>query len=472
LKTRTTIIISISTILLSSCGIGFRAGPDYERPIEEIAALDSFTGFIPDTSAAATPAHWWNVFGDTTLNLLVDEAIERNLDIRKATASVAEMHARNRAALAGRLPSVRLDGDWQKQDLPDSYMGPAATGGSTESWNLSLAASHEVDLWGRMSRAHEAARADVIASEENRRTVIQSVISETVSLYLQMEALERRIQISEDLIESYRMSVKTIEGRYKRGLTSSLDLMQAQRALASAESILPQLRQELGVTQHRLAVILGRYPESSPPREQPEEYFERLSPVPPGLPSELLESRPDIRAAEARLRALNARYGVAVGNLFPRITLTGSYGYTSAELDGLFRPENVLWNLVAGITQPILNSQTLLAEKHAAKAAYEQGLIDYAKTVLGAFAEVENALLTREEQLIRREYLLEFLEKARITQEIAHSRYDRGLVGYITVLDAWAARFQAEDNLVLVDLAILTNRVALHRALGGNWIEE
>jgi multidrug efflux system outer membrane protein len=220
-----------------------------------------------------------------------------------------------------------------------------------------------------------------------------------------------------------------------------------------------------------MAVVLGRYPESSPPREQPEEYFTRLSPVPSGLPSDLLESRPDIRAAEERLRALNARYGVAVGNLFPRITLTGSYGYTSRELDGLFRPDQVLWNLFAGITQPILNSQTLLTEKDAARARYEQGLTDYAKTVLGAFAEVEGALLTRREQLEKREHILKFLEKARITLTIAQSRYDRGLVDYITVLDAWAARFQAEDSLVLVDLAILTNRVTLHRALGGNWIE-
>jgi multidrug efflux system outer membrane protein len=475
LKLRTGIFLTLSAVAIyQSCGIGFRTGPDYERPDEvaQLEAPDTFLQADGDTASAIPHIRWWEVFGDTTLNSLIEEAVTNNLDIRKATASVAEMSAYSRKALSDRLPSVMLGGDWSRQKLPDAQTTQGGSvGGTTDSWNLSLGASYEWDLWGKWSRAHEAARADLATSMENRNTIIQSVIAETATLYFQIEATERRIQISEDLIDSYAKSVRTIEARYRRGLTSVLDLTQAQRSLANAESILPQYRQELGKLQHRLAVILGRYPESSPPREQPEYYFTRLSPVPPGLPSALLESRPDVRAAEERLRALNARYGVAVGNLFPKITLTGSYGYTSRELDGLFRPDQVLWNLVAGITQPIFNSQTLLTEKDAARARYEQGLTDYAKTVLSAFAEVESALLTRKEQLEKREYILKFVDKARITLEIAQSRYDRGLVDYITVLDAWAARFQAEDNLVLVDLAILTNRVTLHRALGGNWIE-
>jgi multidrug efflux system outer membrane protein len=465
--------MSVSALALASCGIGFRAGPDYERP-EEVTELETPASFIEaagDTAPALPRVRWWEAFGDTVLNGLIEEAAASNLDIRKATASVDEMRAYSRKALSDRLPSVSLSGDWARQKLPDSRAPQGASAGEpTDSWNLSAGASYEWDLWGKWSRAHEAARADLAASIENRNTIIQSVIAETATLYFQIEATERRIQISEELIASYGRSVRTIEARYRRGLTSILDLTQAQRSLANARSVLPQYRQELGTLQHRLAVLLGRYPRSSPPRRQPEDYLGRLSPVPPGLPSDLLESRPDVRAAEERLRALNARYGVAAGNLFPRITLTGSYGYTSSELDGLFRPDQVLWNLVAGITQPIFNSQTLLTEKDAAKARYEQGLTDYAKTVLGAFAEVENALLTRREQLERRQSILEFLDKARVTLEIAQSRYDRGLVDYITVLDAWAARFQAEDNLVLVDLAILTNRVTLHRALGGDWI--
>jgi multidrug efflux system outer membrane protein len=298
------------------------------------------------------------------------------------------------------------------------------------------------------------------------------VIAETASLYLLQEALERRIHILEQTIEALRKSVRTVEMRYKRGLTSVLALKQAQRALASAESRSPELKQELGTTQHRLSILLGRYPKTSPPRTQPEDYFLRLEPVPPGLPSDLLETRPDIRAAEARLAALNARYGVAKANLFPKITLTGSYGYSSDELENLFTPDNVLWSFVAGLAQPLFNSGALLAEKDAARARYEQGVIDYSKTVLSAFAEVEGALMTRREQLERREYIIDFLEKARAAQDIAELRYERGLIDYLNVLDAVQARYNAEESLVLVDLAILTNRVTLHRALGGNWIIE
>jgi multidrug efflux system outer membrane protein len=304
---------------------------------------------------------------------------------------------------------------------------------------------------------------------ENRRTIMQSVISETASLYLQMESLERRIKILERTTAALEKSVRTVEGRYRRGLTSVLVLKQAQRALASAESRGPDLNRELGTTQQRLSILLGRYPETRPPRYQPEDYFEHLEPVPAGLPSDLLENRPDIRAAEARLRALNARYGVATANLFPRITLTGSYGYTSDELENLFTPDNILWNFVAGITQPLFNAGRLLADRKAAEAQYRQGVIDYAKTVLNAFGEVEGALLTRREQLRKRDYTIDYLEKARAAQEIAELRYERGLVDYLNVLDAVQARYNAEETLVLVDLAILTNRVTLHRALGGNW---
>jgi multidrug efflux system outer membrane protein len=463
----------IAALSITGCGIGFRVGPDYERPVDELAVADSFAQAEIDTGLARIDVRWWMVFGDPELDSLVEAAIANNLDIRRASYVVLELEARNAQARAGRLPSINLSGQYQKQETPEVSPVPGmSTGGSTESWNASIAASHELDLWGRMSRAHEAARGDLFQSIENRRTIMQSVISETATLYLQMESLERRIDILERTIASLEKSVRTVEGRYRRGLTSVLALKQAQRALASAGSRMPDLRQELGTTQQRLSILLGRYPETRPPRSQPEDYFKRLEPVPAGLPGDLLEKRPDIRAAEARLRALNARYGVATANLFPRITLTGNYGYTSDELENLFTPDNILWNFVAGLTQPLFNSGRLLAERKAAEAQYRQGVIDYAETVLTAFAEVERALLTRREQLRKRDYTIDYLEKARAAQEIAERRYERGLVDYLNVLDAVQARYNAEESLVLVDLAIFTNRVTLHRALGGNWIDE
>jgi multidrug efflux system outer membrane protein len=470
---RTSLFITCLCFLgsFSACGIGLRVGPDYERPVGEIEIADSFAHYEGDTSSLLIDVEWWKVFGDAELDSLVGEAIRNNLDIRRASAVVLEFRSRHTQARADRLPSISLKGDYQRQELPEGGVSPQYQAiRNTESYSMSIAASHELDLWGKMSVAQDAARADLLQSIENRRTVMHSVISETAALYLQQEALERRISIVDRLIETHRKSLQTVELRYQRGLASMLELKQAQRALASAQSRMPELRQELGITQHRLSLLIGRYPQSKPPRLQPEDYFGRLEPVPAGLPSDLLENRPDIRAAEAGLKALNARYGIAWTNLFPRISLTGSYGYTSTEVENLFTPENVLWSFAAGLTQPIFNAGKLLAEKNAAEARYRQGVINYAKTVLTAFAEVENALLTRREQLRRRDHIVDLLEKARAAQTIAENRYGRGLVDYLNVLDAMQARYSAEESLVLVDLAILSNRITLHRALGGNWI--
>jgi multidrug efflux system outer membrane protein len=254
-------------------------------------------------------------------------------------------------------------------------------------------------------------------------------------------------------------------------LTSVLDVRQASRVLAGAETLVPQLEQDLGIIQQQLSIIVGRYPETRAPRRQPEDYFMRLAPVPPGLPSDLLMRRPDIRAAEAQLRSLNDLVGEARAARLPRITLTGEYGWTSDDLNTLLRTENIIWSLTAGIVQPVFDAGRLKAGQRAAEARYAQGVAEYVKAVLDAFGEVERALLTRELQLERREREITFLSEARATQRVAENRYVKGLVNYIDVLNAQITRFQAEDNLVLVDLTILQNRVALHRALGGSWAE-
>jgi multidrug efflux system outer membrane protein len=239
--------------------------------------------------------------------------------------------------------------------------------------------------------------------------------------------------------------------------------------LAQAESFLPALVQDLGITQQKLAILQGEYPRTKTYRTQESDYYLALEPVPSGLPSDLLDQRPDIRAAEMRLRGLSARIGVAKAVRFPQISLTGNFGYVSEDLNDLFSPETELWNIATGIVQPVFNAGKLAASQRAAEARYAQGVAEYAKTVLTAFSEVEGALLTRKQQLERRKRVMVFLEEARATQQQAQQRYERGLTDYLTVLEAQQTRFGAEENLILVDLAIYTNRVRLHRALGGGW---
>ena len=449
-----------------------RVGPDYHRPGTGIQVPASYQHGPKNMMTPASEDRWWEVFEKPELNHLVEEVRRNNLDIKKATARTLEVQSQLVQTRADRFPSLSIDGSAERRQRPIIGIVPGGSFSTkTDIYTLSLPASFEVDLWGRLARGEEAARADLLQAEENRRTVAQTVVAETISLYLQMESLERRVQIALESIENFRRSLALVESRYKRGLISVLDVRQARRILAGAQALLPTLREELGVTQQRLAVILGRYPTARPPRPQPEDYFRCLAPVPPGLPSDLLLRRPDIRAAEANLMALNARVGAAKASRFPRITLTGNYGYTSEALDQLIRRENELWHLASGIAQPLFDAGKLKAGQRAAEARYQQGVAEYAKSVLTAFSEVESSLLTRKEQLERRDRQLRFLLEARATQDVADKRYRRGLVDYLTVLEAQRTRFEAEESLVLVELALLTNRVTLHRALGGGWAE-
>ncbi len=411
---------------------------------------------------------WWEVFGDRELNLIVEEVIEYNWDIKQAAARVLEVRARFVGVRADRFPTVNVSGIRDRRVVGGQESGDGVI---VDTYELAAPASFEVDLWSKLKKASQAAWDDILREEEARRAVAQSVVAEAVTLYLQIEADERRLQIADQSIDAFRKSLQFVETRYRRGLVSVLDVRQARRVLAEAETVVPQLEQDLGVLQQQLSVLLGRYPETYAPRTQPDDYFKGLPPVPPGLPSDLLWRRPDLRAAEAGLRSLNELVGVAKANRFPTITLTGSYGWSRAHLNNLFRRESIVWDVTAGVFQPVFDAGRLKAGQRAAEARYQQAAADYIQTVLDAFAEVENALLIHDRQMDRREREVIFLREARATQRVAEDRYIRGLVIYLDVLNAQITRFQAEDRLVLVDLAILSNRVALHRALGGSWAE-
>ena len=451
------------------CSGCMKLGPDYTRPETGIEVPQKFHNAPPDASPVRILDRWWQVFQDPVLNQLVPEALKNNLDIKYATARVQEVRAVLAQTHADRFPTLGIKGDAQRQQYATIPGMPFYSGQKTTVYTLSIPASFELDLWGKLARAEEAALEDYLGAEESRRTVAQTVAAETVSVYFQIEALERRIQISERSIISFQRSLDFVENRYRRGLTSVLDVRQARRVLAQGESSLPSLRQELGIAQQKLAILLGRYPENHPPRVQENDYFRLPQEVPAGLPSELLMRRPDIRTAEANLKAANARVGVAFASRFPSISLTGNLGYSSNELSRILDQNGRLWSIALGLAQPVFDAGKLKAGQRAAEARYRQAEADYAKTLLNAFSEVEGALLTREEKLKQRERLMVLVNEARATQEVAESRYIRGLENYLTVLDAQQSRYQAEDNLVLVDLSILTNRVTLYRALGGGW---
>ncbi len=443
-------------------------GPDYQRPDLGIKVPESYDMGPTDKKPLEIEDRWWEIWHDRELNQLVDDALKYNWDIKQAAARILEVRARYVTVRSARFPSVDVGGLRDRRevdggDFRDNFI--------VDTYELKASGFYEVDLWSKLKKSSQAAWEDILAEEENRRTVAQAVVAQTITLYLDMEAVERRLQISEASIEAFRKSLQFVQIRYRRGLTSVLDVRQASRVLAGAETLVPQFEQDLGIIQQQLAVLLGRYPDTRAPRRQPEDYYKLLPPVPPGLPSDLLMRRPDLRVAEARLRSLNAQVGVAKANRLPRITLTGDYGVTSEDLNKLLRTENIIWSLTAGIVQPVFDAGRLKAGQREAEARYEQGVAEYVKAVLDAFSDVERALLTRQQQLDRRDREITFLTEARATQRVAENRYIKGLVDYLDVLNAQITRFQAEDNIVLVDRTLYRNRVALHLALGGSWGE-
>ncbi|NNG00108.1 MAG: efflux transporter outer membrane subunit [Desulfobacteraceae bacterium] len=470
---------------------GCSLGPEYQRPDIKVAVPDRYD----NASGATEPIEnritggdrWWLEFGDPEISRIAGEVLKHNWDIRRAAAVVAEFRAGLIISRSDRFPTTGLDFSAERthrkvksQTMGDITIGPSGrviigpgqtryTDTTEDFYNLSLPMSYEIDLWGRIARANEAALADLLAADENRRAVTHSVVAETISTYLELEALERRMVLAKQNIDNHTSALKLVEGRYNLGLSDVLAVRQAKRALAQAQSELSPLRQALGETQQALAVLMGRYPETRPPRIQSEDYFKRLNPVPPGMPAELLRRRPDILAAEAALQAANARIGEAHAARFPRISLTGRFGYASSDLDDLLSSRRQSINYGADLLAPLFNAGRLKAAENATAARYDRAVADYAKIVLTAFSEVEGALLRRKELLDKRDRILNLVKEAAATLEAAEMRYQRGVSGYLNVLEAQRANYSARESLVMADLSILTNRVSLHRALGGGF---
>lgn len=461
------ISILLAVFQLAACSMG----PDFKRPDLTISPPEAFLN-TPHRELIEFQEtdNWWQGFDDPEIDQVVVNVIQNNPDIQTAAARVLEVQSVFKQTRADQFPVFNLKGEAGRQSYSAFNPLTGTTGTNiSDSYSLSLPASFEIDLWGRLSRATESARAKLLSAEENRRTVVQTLVAEAVSLYLNIESIERQIQVKHKNVESYRQRLEIVNGRYRRGLTSILDVRQASRALAQAESQLPSLAATLGLQSQALAILQGRYPKNNPPRNPDPDYFRLPPEVPPGLPSELISRRPDICAAEADLHSACALIGVAKAARFPKITLTGNFGYASNELDSLFDPESELWSIAAGGMQPVFNAGKLAAGQRAAQARYEQALSIYSKTVLQAFGEVEGALLNREKQIERRNRLLTYRNEAAATLEVANDRYSRGLVDYLTVLEAQQVKDEAEIGLITVEYEILSNHVSLFRALGGGW---
>jgi len=449
------------SLALSACAVG----PDYSRPKFDLPASTT-------TQQASVASDWWQQFNDPVLDQLISEALQHNQDLALSAAQVDEAAALAGIARAQLLPSLAANAGYQRARTS----AETTTAGSpliADVRTANLTASWELDLWGKLRRSSEAARATLAASQYNRDAARLSLSAQVAQTYFQMRAFDAQLDIAKRTLDSRESSLQLRQKRFKGGMTSELDMRQAESEAASARATIPQLSKSLQQTETALAVLLGRTP-----RELLEGKLQRgqaidLLNVPPSIPadlsSSLLERRPDLAAAEAQLIAANARIGVAKAAYFPSISLTGALGSQSLSMETLFSGATRTWSFVGNATAPIFNFGQTGLNVDAASARQRQALAQYQKSVQTAFKETQDALVASSAAREVQEAQTTQLTALNRALHLATLRYDNGYSSYLDVLDAERNTFQAELNLVNAKLDRLNAAISLYKAMGGGW---
>lgn len=462
-----TAALAFTGLALAGCGT---LGPKYQRPELPLPAAYSDAG-APGVAAADA---WWTLFGAPELDRLVEEALAANQDLAAAAARVEEARALAGLARAERFPDIEVEASGSRTKLSsDTAQLPPGFDLELDRYRATANFSFELDFWGKLARASEALRAELLASEEGRRNVRLAIVAETVTAYFDHAAFARQLAIATGTLDSRDESRRLQQARFDAGTISELELAQAQAELAATAATVPALARLLRQTENRLGVLLGRIGRAAPADGNQTSPLDALTPpaVPVGLPSELLLRRPDIAEAEQRLVAAHARIAVVRAEYFPVISLTGYAGSESKELSNLFAAGTGLWRAALGLVQPLFDIPKTRRQVEAAKAREDQALAAYRKSVQSAFAEVEDALIGRSTGAAEREALARQVEALTRARRLAGLRYEAGESSYFEVLDAERNLFRAELELARAQRAELVAAVGLFKAIGGGWAE-
>jgi outer membrane protein, multidrug efflux system len=444
--------------------LGCDLGPDYKQPGTAVpAAWREPSG--PSTAIWPSP-DWWRGFGSPELDGLVVDAQHANYDLGAAMARVREADALTRVAGAALLPSINAGATGSSQRV----LFPTGHGNriTFPEYDLTLSASYEVDFWGKNQAALHAAQATALASRYDQQVVALTVVTGVATSYLQLLALQDRLDVARANLATAENVLGIIEGRRRLGTAMDLDVSQQRTIVAGLRAAIPPLEQQLSQTIDALAILLGKPPEQV--AIAPASLASLTAPaVAPGLPSELLARRPDIAEAEAQLVAANANIKVARAQFFPSLALTAQGGFASLALSNFLSPAGVVYSAAGSLTQPIFEGGSLEGQLQFSKARYDELAQNYRKAVVSAFSNVEDALAsvrrTAEQQAAEEVTVAE----ARRSYEIAQARYRVGLTDLLTVLNTENALFPAEDTLVQIRLAHMQALVSLFNALGGGW---
>jgi multidrug efflux system outer membrane protein len=451
---------------------GCRVGPDYSRP--DYPAPEKFRGDAEAAPAEAKPLadlSWFEIFGDPALQDLIRIAVAENYDARLAAQRIREARALYEIARGAELPAIDAAASAGHTGVSRNGV-PALGDGDRDGtlYALGAAFSWELDFWGRLNRATEAALAELVAAEEDRRLVLQVLVTEVARAWFELRDLDAELVIAQETLASRRESLRLVTLRRDRGVSNTLEVRQSEVLVTTAEQTIPDLQRQIEQKENEISLLLGRNP-GPVVRGDHSAAGAMNGVVPAGLPSALLDRRPDVRAAEQRLIAANARIGEAKALLYPRIVLTAQGGFMSEDLGDLFDGGSSFWNAAFALAQPIFQGGRLRANVRATEARQEQAVLLYQQTLLTAFREVSDALVGyrklkefREQQ----EILTRTLEDQRRLSEM---RYKGGVTAYLEVLDTERQLFDAQLGLAQARRDEILSVVALYRALGGGWTD-
>ncbi|HMA90522.1 MAG TPA: efflux transporter outer membrane subunit [Burkholderiales bacterium] len=462
---RARLLVFSAAALLAGCAVG----PDYVRPGVETPAAWRID--LPQAESLANGA-WWRQFGDPALDALIEEALKNNADLQIAAARVDQFIGALRATRSQFYPQIGYAGSASRNRTTER--GPTALPPGTDPWyNLyeaSLGAAWQADLFGRVRRQSEAAQAAVFASEQGRRGVVLSLVASVASSYIALRALDRELEISRATAKNYAETLKLFEARYKGGVVSQIELEQVRSQYLQAQAAIPSFERQVAAQENLVSILLGRNPG---PLERGKTIDELAEPgIPGGLPSDLLERRPDILQAEQNLVAANAQIGAAKALYFPSISLTGLLGTASVALGDFLTAPAAVAQAAAGVSGPVFTFGAIEGQVQSAEAGERAALAFYRQTVRIAFAEANDALVgsekSREESAAQTERVASLREYARLSR----LRFDNGYASYLEVLYAENELFSAELTSVASRADHYTQLVNVYKAVGGGWLDE
>lgn len=460
---------SIALALLILMGLGGCAiGPDYQPP--SVDAPDAFRFEDKDAKHLADTV-WWEQFQDPAMNELIGIALAENKDVKIAAARVDQFLGRLASTRSPLFPQVGAGLNAQRQRLSASTMVPPPAGLSVgDQYEAALSVSWEIDVFGRLNRQTEAARADVLASEEGRRATILTLVSSVAQSYINLRNLDRQLEIARVTTASRAESLRIFRLRFEGGTVSELELTQNQAEYEDALARIPLIESQIAQQENALSILLGRNPGDI--RRGLELGQLGLPAVPAGLPSELLARRPDLRQAEQNLISANAQIGAARAQYFPSISLTGLLGSVSSDLSDLFSGPAKAWSFAAAASMPIFTGGGIAGQVQQTEAVQQQALLQYRKAIQVAFQEVEDALVTFQKSRVQLEAQGRQVDTLTNYARLARVRYENGYTSYIEVLDAERSLFNAQVSHTQTQNTVYASLVNLYKAMGGGWVTE